>query len=135
MKITAKQLRQIIKEEVQKVSRSKAPNRRRLREMLEEDASFEIQDVSSYAELADMSVEEFCDMVIQMASKYSGIEFGPANALDTGNGYSAEYDSLLAHGPRSELEALARELDMEDFGGNAQSTSSEYSFADFIQDL
>lgn len=136
MKLTVNQLRRIIKEEVQKVVKTKTSNKRRLREALEEeDVAFEIPDVSSYAELADVPVEEFCDMVKQMASKYTSIEFGPANALDSGDGYSAEYDSLLAMGNRSELESLARELDMEDFGGNAQSPNSEYSFVDYIQDL
>jgi hypothetical protein len=135
MKLTVNQLRRIIKEEVQKVVKTKTSKRRSLRETLEEDASFEIPDISSYAELADMSVEEFCDMVKEMGSKYSSIEFGPANALHTGDGYSAEYDSLLAHGNRAELEALARDLDVEDFGGNAQSASGEYSFLDFIQDI
>lgn len=99
----------------------------------EEDVSFEIPDVSSYAELADMPVDEFCDMVKQMASKYSSIGIGPANALDSGNGYDAEYDSLLVMGNRSELKSLALELDMEDFGGNAQSQNSEHSFVDYIK--
>ena len=134
MKITVKQLRQIIKEETQKVFKLQTSNKRRLREALdEEDVSFEIPDVSSYAELADMPIDEFCDMVKQMASKYSSIGFGPANALDSGDGYDAEYDSLLAMGNRSELESLARELDMEDFGGNAQSQNSEHSFVDYIK--
>ena len=135
MKITVKQLRQIIKEETQKVFKLKTSNKHRLTEALddEEDVSFEIPDVSSYAELADMPVDEFCDMVKQMASKYSSIVFGPANALDSGDGYDAEYDSFLAMGNRSELESLARELDMEDFGGNAQSSNSEYSFVDYIK--
>ena len=66
-----------------------------------------------------------------MASKYSNI--GPATALDSGDGYDAEYDSLLAMGNRSELESLARELDMEDFSGNAQSPNSEYNFVDYIK--
>lgn len=136
MKLTINQLRRIIKEEVQKVVKTKAPKKISLRETEEEeDVAFEIPNVSSYAELADVSVKEFCDMVKQMASKYTSIEIGPANALDSGNGYSAEYDSLLAMGNRSELESLARELDMEDFGGNAQSPNSEYSFVDYIQDL
>ena len=35
----------------------------------------------------------------------------------------------------TELESLAPELDVEDFGGNARSASGEYSFVDYIQDL
>lgn len=125
MKIKLSDLRRIIKEEVQNVMAS---------EPLEEDASLEIPDVSVHAEGAGMTTEEFCDMVKQMGSKYSSVEFGPANALDTGDGYSAEYDSLLAMGNRSELESLARELDEELMGG-AQSIGEEDSFVNFIQDL
>lgn len=136
MKLTVNKLRRIIKEEVQKVVKTKTSNKHRLREALEEEeAFFEMPDVSSYAELADMSVEDFCGMVKQMASKYDSIEFDPANALDSGDEYSADYDSLLAMGSRSELESLAGELDMEDFGGNAQSPNGEYSFVDYIQDI
>jgi hypothetical protein len=134
MKLTVNQLRRIIKEEVQKVVKTKTSNKRRLREMLEEDASLEIPDVSVHAEGAGMTVEEFCDMVKQMGSKYGSVEFGSANALDSGDGYSAEYDSLLAMGNRSELESLARELDEELMGG-AQSISDEDSFVNFVQDL
>ncbi len=134
MKLTVNQLRRIIKEEVQKVVKTKTSSKRRLREMLEEDASFEIPDVSVHAEGAGMSVKEFCNMVMQMGRKYGSIEFGPANALDKGNGYSREYDSLLAMGSRSELESLARELDEELMGG-AQSIGEEDSFVNFVQDL
>lgn len=125
MKIKLSDLRRIIKEEVQNAIAS---------EPLEEEASLEIPDVSVHAEGAGMSVEEFCDMVKQIASKYSSIEFGPVNALDSGDGYSAEYDSLLAMGNRSELESLARELDEELMGG-AQSIGEEDSFVNFVQDL
>ena len=125
MKLTVKQLRHIIKEEVQNAMAS---------EPLEEDASLEIPDVSVHAEGAGMTTEEFCDMVKQMGSKYASIEFGPANALDAGDGYSAEYDSLLAMGNRSDLESLARELDEELMGG-AQSIGEEDSFVNFVQDL
>ncbi len=134
MKLTVNQLRRIIKEEVQKVVKTKTSNKRRLREMLEEDASLEIPDVSVHAEGAGMTTEEFCDMVRQMGSKYSSIEFAPPNALDSGDGYSDEYDSLYSTGNRSELESLARELDEELMGG-AQSIGEEDSFVNFVQDL
>lgn len=134
MKLTVNQLRRIIKEEVQKVVKTKTSKRRSLRETFEEDASLEIPDVSVHAEGAGMSVEEFCDMVKEMGSKYSSVEFGSPNALDSGDGYSAEYDSLLAMGNKSELESLARELDEELMGGS-QSIGDEDSFVNFIQDL
>ena len=100
----------------------------------DENASFEIPDVSVHAEGAGMTTEEFCDVVKQMASKYSSIEFGPPNALDSGDGYSDEYDSLYSLGNRSELESLARELDEELMGG-AQSIGEEDSFVNFVQDI
>jgi len=124
MKLTVKQLRHIIKEEVQNVMASEPL----------EDASLEIPDVSVHAEGAGMSVKEFCDMVRQMGRKYGSVEVGPANALDSGDGYSSEYDSLLVMGNRSDLESLARELDEELMGG-AQSIGEEDSFVNFIQDL
>jgi hypothetical protein len=133
MKLTVNQLRRIIKEEVQKVV--KTSKRRRLRETYEEaDASFEIGGLWAHAEGAGMSVQEFVGMVKGMAKKYKSISFEPANALDKGDGYSAEYDSLLSYGSRSELEALAHELDEELMGG-AQSISDEDSFANYIEDI
>lgn len=135
MKLTFNQLRRIIKEEVQKVVRSSRPRKRSLREMMEEDEAFlEIPDVSVHAEGAGMTVDEFVDMVIGMGRKYPNIEFGPANALDKGNGYSREYDSLLAQGSRSELESLARDLD-DELQAGAQSIGGEDSFVNFVQDL
>jgi len=134
MKLTVNQLRRIIKEEVQKVVRTSRSRKRSLREMMEDEAQLEIPDVSVHAEGAGMSVDEFVDMVIGMGRKYPNIEFGPANALDTGNGYSREYDSLLAMGSRSELESLARDLD-EELQGGAQSIGDEDSFVNFVQDL
>ncbi|NBW06511.1 MAG: hypothetical protein EBR82_00620 [Caulobacteraceae bacterium] len=123
MKITVNQLRRIIKEEVK---------RSLLREMEEEaDASFEIPEISVRAEGADMSVHEFVGMVKGMAKKYKSITFEPANALDKGDGYSAEYDSLLSYGSRSELKSLARDLDEELMGG-AQSISDEDSFTNYV---
>lgn len=124
MKLTVNQLRRIIKEEVQKVMENEE----------EADASFEIPDISTHAEGAGMSVPEFVGMVKGMAKKYKSISFEPANALDKGDGYSAEYDSLLSYGSRSELEALAHELDEELMGG-AQSISDEDSFANFVEDI
>lgn len=100
----------------------------------EDEAQFEIPDVSDRAAAAGMSVDEFVDMVIGMGKKYPNIEFGPPNALDTGNGYSSEYDSLLAMGSRSELESLAKELDEELMGG-AQSINDEDSFVNFVSDV
>ena len=132
MKLTASQLRRIIKEEVQKVMKSS--KKRALREMVEEaDASFEIPEISAHAEGSDMSVQEFVGMVKGMAKKYKTISFEPANALDKGDGYSAEYDSLLSYGSRSELESLARDLDEELMGG-AQSINDEDSFVNLVED-
>jgi hypothetical protein len=108
-KITVKQLRQIIREEVENaMGIGGSPY-----DAEEADASFEIPEISAYAEESDMSVPEFVDMVKGMAKKYKSISFEPANALDKGDGYSAEYDSLLCYGSRSELESFARELDEE----------------------
>jgi len=134
MKLTVNQLRRIIKEEVQNVMKSSKTRKLSLREMAETEASLEIDNVSVHAEGLGMSVNQFVNMVIRMGRKYPNIEFGPANALDTGNGYSRESDSLLAQGSRSELESLARDLDNELQGG-AQSMGDDESFVNFIQDL
>ena len=131
MKLTAIQLRRIIKEEVQKVMKSS--KKRALREMVEEaDASFEIPEISVHAEGSDMSVQEFVGMVKGMAKKYKTISFESEDVRDTGDGYSAVDDVLTAFGSRKELESLARELDEEFMG--AQSLHDEDSFVNGIQD-
>jgi len=125
--VTIKQLRKIIKEEIEKSLEGGGE---------EADASFEIPEISMRAEDLDMPVQEFVGMVKGMAKKYKSISFEPANALDTGDGYSEEYDSLLSYGSRSELKSLARDLDKELMSDGAQSINdNEDSFAAFIQDI
>ena len=133
-KITIKQLRKIIKEEVENAMGIGGSPGEDYDDAEESDASFEIPEISAHAEGLDMSVPEFVDMVKGMAKKYKSITFEPANALDKGDGYSAEYDSLLSYGSRSELESLARDLDEELMGG-AQSINDEDSFVNLIEDI
>jgi hypothetical protein len=112
-KITIKQLRKIIKEEVENAMGMGGSPGEDYDDAEEIDASLEIPEISAFAEESDMSVHEFVDMVKGMGKKYKTISFEPANALDKGDGYSEEYDSLLCYGSRSELESFARELDEE----------------------
>ena len=122
MKLTVNQLRRIIKEEVSTVLR-RSRTSRRLREMQDEECQMEIPDVSMFAD-PEQFLATLNDVVAQLG--LSSVEFGGANALDPGDGYSEEYDSIMVYGSRGDLTALAQELHRqadEDMGG-AQSISS-----------
>ena len=123
MKITTAQLRKIIKEEVRKTLR--------LIEMAEEaDAYIEIPNVSVHAEGAGMSIDEFVDMALRLGNKFQ-LVFGDPEGYSN-DAYSATYDSFVAHGKKSNLEAFAHELD-EDLMGGAQSFDDEDSFVNYVQ--
>lgn len=128
MKITAAQLRQIIKEEVQNLTRKST---RRLSENEQFDAVLEIPDVSMHAAHMGMPVKNFLKHAYGLGRLHNVRPEGPGNDMPA---YSEEYDSLSFVGSRADLESFARELDEEMMGG-AQSISGEDSFVNYIQDL
>jgi len=130
MKITASQLRRIIKEEVQRTLKSQTSRKKHFREAVEEEFLIEIPEISSHADGMEMSVDDFVRMVMALGSKYPSIKF---EAADGSEAYSEEYDTLTAFGTRADLVKFASELDEEMMGG-AQSIGSEDSFVNFIRD-
>ena len=133
MKITAAQLRRIIKEEVQRTLKSQTSRKKHFREAVEEEFLIdliEIPEISSHADGMEMSVDDFVRMVMALGSKYPSIKF---EAADGSEAYSEEYDTLTAFGTRADLVKFASKLDEEMMGG-AQSIGSEDSFVNFIRD-
>jgi len=120
MRLTINQLRRIIKEEVSTVLRRSRPTRR-LREMQEGGFKMEIFDALTNAQtLGHGSPEKFLLHLKELVSELglSSVEFGGANALAPGDGYSEEDDTILIYGSKEDLTELGEELNRELMGGD-----------------
>ena len=126
MRITASQLRTIIKEEVSRMMRSKATRRRSLREAVEPDSFIEIPNISEMGNVADV-----INVIKKLASKYLSVSLEGV-ASPGANPYSRQSDSLHVVGERGELTSFVRELE-EEFMGGAQSMSDEDRLESMIE--
>ena len=125
MKLTAIQLRHIIKEEVQKVVR--ASKKRHLREAYSQ-RYIEIPDVKAHATKSGMSLQSFIRTVEEIANNYESLK----DDIE----YNEEYDTIGGGGDKSELESFALELDRRfipvDIHGD--NPAIESYFEQFIKD-
>lgn len=120
MRITIRQLRKIIKEEVRRIV--EAP------EVDDDSAEYfiEINNITGHAESMGASVEEFVDWLQGVLES-----FPTPTVVDEGS-YSPESDSWIAYGSYEKLKEFADTLDTEMMSG-AQAISDEDSFANAIK--
>ena len=133
MKITINQLRRIIKEEVKRSALREMPARKMPMPEPEVDGQIEIPNISEIADNLEMPLKKLVTMIKGVARK-NAIVVNFEGPQGEGDGYSAEYDSLLGHGSYTSLMKFAALLDNELMGG-AQSIDDEDSFVNCVEEI
>ena len=133
MKITINQLRRIIKEEVKRSALREMPARKMPMPEPEVDGQIEIPNISMIADNLEMPLKKFVIMIKGVARK-NAIVVNFEGPQGEGDGYSAEYDSLLGYGSYDSLMKFAALLDNELMGG-AQSIDDEDSFVNCVEEI
>jgi len=133
MKITINQLRRIIKEEVKRSALREMPARKMPMPEPEVDGQIEIPNISEIADNLEMPLKKLVTMIKGVARK-NAIVVNFEGPQGEGDGYSAEYDSLLGYGSYTSLMKFAALLDNELMGG-AQSIDDEDSFVNCVEEI
>jgi len=133
MKITINQLRRIIKEEVKRSALREMPARKMPMPEPEVDGQIEIPNISEIADNLEMPLKKLVTMIKGVARK-NAIVVNFEGPQGEGDGYSAEYDSLLGYGSYTSLMKFAALLDNELMGG-AQSIDDEDSFVNYVEEI
>ena len=133
MKITINQLRRIIKEEVKRSALREMPARKMPMPEPEVDGQIEIPNISMIADNLEMPLKK-CVTMIKGVARKNAIVVNFEGPQGEGDGYSAEYDSLLGYGSYTSLMKFAALLDNELMGG-AQSIDDEDSFVNYVEEI
>jgi len=135
MKITINQLRRIIKEEVKRSALREMPARKMPMPTPEPevDGQIEIPNISMIADNLEMPLKK-CVTMIKGVARKNAIVVNFEGPQGEGDGYSAEYDSLLGYGSYTSLMKFAALLDNELMGG-AQSIDDEDSFVNYVEEI